>query len=95
MRVVNNQFSHLEFVFNSVYVDLKYNANSLMFTTGSVGLCGVCSHVVYEVVLAPYDDAVFFVTVMRVLSFVLDVSMLRQCEGDDHSGVGDGEMWLG
>ena len=43
------------------------------------------------VVLVPYVDAVFVVTVMRVLLFVLDVSMLRECEGDDNDGVGDGE----
>ena len=41
--VVNKQFELLEFVFNSVYVDLKYNEISLTFTAGSVWLC---SHVV-------------------------------------------------
>ena len=46
MWVVNKQFELLEFVFNSVYVDLKYNEISLAFTAGSVCLCGVCSHVV-------------------------------------------------
>ena len=30
--------------------------------------------------------------VMRVLLFVLDVSMLRECEGDDNAGVGMGEV---
>ena len=35
--VVNKQFELLEFVFDSVYVDLQY---------GSVCLCGVCSPVV-------------------------------------------------
>ena len=29
-------------------------------------------------------------TVMRVMLFVLDVSMLRKCEADGNSGVGDG-----
>ena len=33
-------------------------------------------------------DAVVAVTVMRVLLFVLDVSMLRECEGDSNAGVG-------
>ena len=44
--VVNTQFELLEFVFNSVYVDLKYNEISLTFTAGYVCLCVVCSHVV-------------------------------------------------
>ena len=43
MCIVNKQFELLEFVFNSVYVDLKYNEISLIFTAGSVCLC---SHVV-------------------------------------------------
>ena len=41
MCVVNNQFEHLEIVFNSVYVDLYYNEISLTFTAGSVSLCCV------------------------------------------------------
>ena len=43
--VVNNQFELLEFVFNFVYLGLKYNEISLTFTTGSVSLCGVCNNV--------------------------------------------------
>ena len=46
MCIVNKHFELLEFVFNSVYVDLKYNEISLTFTARSVCLCGVCSHVV-------------------------------------------------
>ena len=46
MCVVNKQFELLEFVFDSVYVDLQYNEISLTFTAGSVCLCGVCSPVV-------------------------------------------------
>ena len=46
MWVVNNQFELLEFVFESVYVDLQYDVISLTFTAGSVCLCGVCSSVV-------------------------------------------------
>ena len=46
MCVVNKQFEIREFVFNSVYVDLKYNSIFLTFTAGSVCLCGMCSHVV-------------------------------------------------
>ena len=42
MRVVNKQFELLEFVFDSVYVDLQYDEISLTFTAGSVCLCCVC-----------------------------------------------------
>ena len=41
MCVENNHYVHLEFIFNFVYVDLKYNAISLTFTAGYVCLCGV------------------------------------------------------
>ena len=44
--VVNKQFELLEFVFESVYVDLQYDEISLTFTAVSVCLCGVCSPVV-------------------------------------------------
>ena len=44
MCVVNKQFELLEFVFDSVYVDLQYNEISLTFTAGSVSLCFVCGH---------------------------------------------------
>ena len=43
-----------------------------------------------EVVLVHY--VVVAATVMRVLLFVLDVSMLRECEGDVNAGVWDGEV---
>ena len=46
MCVVNKHFELLEFVFDSVYVDLKYDEISLTFTDWSVSLCCVCSHVV-------------------------------------------------
>ena len=46
MCVVNKQFELLEFVFDSVFVDLQYNAISLTFTGGSVSLCCVSGHVV-------------------------------------------------
>ena len=46
MCVVYKQFELLEFVFDSVYVDLQYDEISLLFTAGSVSLCCVCSHVV-------------------------------------------------
>ena len=46
MCVVNKQFQLLEFVFDSVYVDLQYVGISLTSTAGSVSLWCVCSHVV-------------------------------------------------
>ena len=46
MCVVNKQFRNLEFVFDSVYVDLQYDEIYLPFTAGSVSLCCVCGHVV-------------------------------------------------
>ena len=88
--VVNRQFELLEFVFDTVYVDLQYDEISLTFTVGSVSLRCVCSRLwsVCEFVVVPYVDAVVAVTVMRVL-FVLHMCMLRECEGDGHAGVGD------
>ena len=46
MCVVNKQFELLEFVSESVYVDLQYDEISLTLTAGSVCLCGVSSPVV-------------------------------------------------
>ena len=43
MCFVNKQFELLEFVFDSVYVDLQYDEISLTFTAGSVSLCCVVS----------------------------------------------------
>ena len=56
------------------------------------GLCGVCSHVVVcDVVLVPcVVGAVVVVTVMRVLLFVWEVNILRECEGDGNAVVGAG-----
>ena len=45
MCVVNKQFELLEFVSESVYVDLQYDDIFLTFTAGSVCLCSVCSPV--------------------------------------------------
>ena len=42
----NKQFELLEFVSESVYVDLQYDEISLTFTAGPVCLCGVSSPVV-------------------------------------------------
>ena len=69
-------FELLEFVSESVYVDLQYDEISLTSTAGPVCLCGVSSPVVVlgpvcEVVVAPYVvRAVVAVTVMPVLLFV-------------------------
>ena len=46
MCVVNKQFELLEFIFESVYLDLPYDEISLTFSAWSVCLCGVCSPVV-------------------------------------------------
>ena len=50
-----------------------------------------CGHnrTVCEVVSVPSVSVVIVVTVIRVLLFVLRVSILRVCEGDDSAGVGD------
>ena len=41
--------------------------------------------------MVPYVvGAVLSVTVMRLLLFVFDVSMLKGCDGDDNAAVGDG-----
>ena len=43
-------------------------------------------------------DTVVAVTVMRVLSFVLDVSMLKECEGARMTAMlvsGTGKVWMG
>ena len=86
MCVVNKQVELLEFVFDSVYVDLQYDEHYLTFTAGSVSLCCVCGLVVVfglSVRLAwyPYVDAVVAVTVMRVLLFMLHVCLLREFNG--------------
>ena len=44
MCAVNKQFVFLEFVFDSVYVDLQYDEIYLTFTSVYVSLCCVCSH---------------------------------------------------
>ena len=45
MCVVNKQFKILEFVFDSVYVELQYDEISLSSTAGPVFLWCVCCHV--------------------------------------------------
>ena len=67
--VVNKQFELLEFVFDSVYVDLQYDEISLTFIAVSVCLCGVSSPVVVlglSVRLLWYCDACTVVCVACV-----------------------------
>ena len=60
-----------------------------------LGLCACVVCIVYEVVLVPYVvGVVVLVTLMRVLLFVLDASMLRECEGDGNADMRYGEVWL-
>ena len=96
---MNKQFELLEFVFDSVYVDLQYDEISLTSTTGSMFLCCVCSHLwsVCEVVVVYYVDVVVAATVMSVLLFVLHVCMRRECEGARLTARlvwGMDEVWL-
>ena len=46
MCVANKQFELLQFVFDSINVDLQYDEISLTFTAGSASLCCVSSNVV-------------------------------------------------
>ena len=65
--------------FYSVYFDMHYDKISLNFIAGSVCLCGrhwsVC-----VVLLVSY--VVVAVTVVRLMLFVLDGIILKECEGD-------------
>ena len=92
MCVVNKQFELLKFVFDSVYVGPQYDENSLTFTAGCVSLCCVCGRLwsVCEFVVVPFVEEVVAVTGMCVLLFVMQVCLLRECEVDGNSGVGDG-----
>ena len=87
MCVVNKQFELLEFVFDSVYVDLQYDDISLTSTAGYVSLWCVCSHVV---VFGMSVRLAWYSMLMCVLLFVLHVCMLRGCECDGNAGVRDG-----
>ena len=72
MCVVNKQFQLLEF--------MQYDQIYLTFTAGYVCLCGVCVRTWSgcEVVLVPcVVGSVVALTVMRVLLFVCELSMLR------------------
>ena len=97
----DQQFELLEFVFDSVYVDLQYDEIYLTFIAGSVSLCCVCSNVVVfglPVSLSWYPMWMrFALTMMCVLLFVLRVCMLRECEGATVTEMlvwGMDDVWL-
>ena len=75
MCVVNKYFELLKFIFNFVYVDLKYNETYLTFTADSVCLCGVCGHPwsVCEVVSVPYVGGVVVVCPFQPSSSLIQV----------------------
>ena len=77
MCVVNKPYELLEFVFYSVYVDLQFS--QFYFWLCVLGLSMRLSWYPMHV------DEMVAVNVMRVLSFVLHVCLLRECDG-----VGDG-----
>ena len=80
---MNMQFELLEFVFDSVDVDLQYDEIFLTFTAGSVCLCGVCIHVVSWVSLCGCRGTLCgcggCCDCDACTVFVLHVCMLREC----------------
>ena len=90
MCVVIKQFVFLEFVFYSVYVDLKYDEISLIFTAGSVSFCCVCS---YVVIVIPYVDAVVDVTDACSVACVYAESVCGY-EGDANARLVVDDVWL-
>ena len=68
MCVVNKQFELLEFVSESVYVDLQYDEISLTFAAVSVCLCGVSSTLCCECGCCGDCDACTVVCVACVCS---------------------------
>ena len=75
MCVVNKQFELLEFVSESVYVDLQYDEIPLPFIAGSVCLCGVSSPMV---VLWSVCDGSPMVVLWSVCEVVAVVPMLMR-----------------
>ena len=96
MSVVNKQFKLLEFVFESVYVDLHYDEISLNFTAGSVCLCGVYSPVVVlglSVRLSWYPYVVSVVVAVTDACSVCVACVYATrlgCEGDNNAVMGSG-----
>ena len=57
MCVVNKQFELLEFVSESVYVDLQYDEISLTFTAGPVCLCSFYLSILFVQIFYSYLNA--------------------------------------
>ena len=101
MCVVDKQFELLEFVFDSVYVDLQYDEIYLTFTAGSVSLCCVCINVA---VFGQPVRLLWYPMWMRWLLFLWWVYcclccmfMLRECESAILTAMlvwGMDEVWL-
>ena len=98
MCVVNKQFELLEFVFESVYVDLQYDEISLTFTAGYVCLCGVCSPVIVIGLSVRLRGTLCCgcgccgdcdACTVDCVACVYAARMLG-CEGDGNAGVGSG-----
>ena len=94
MCVANKQFELLEFVSESVYVDLQYDEIYLTFTAVPVCLCGVSPWSVCGVVVVPYAvRVVVAVTVMHhtcQYSYCCLCYMCVCCESDGSAGMGSG-----
>ena len=97
MCVVNKRFEFLEFVFNSVYVDLQYDDLSLILAAGCGCLCGVCGcpwsvckfvfvlYINYKCGGCGYCHACTVIYVACVYA-----ERGRECKGDGNAGMGDG-----
>ena len=81
MCVANEQYKLLEFVFNSVYVDLQYNYISPSFSVGSVCLCVVTWLSLFCMggCLGTLCDACAVICV--------GYEYLRECDGDGNAGM--------
>ena len=93
---MNKQFELLEFVFESVYVELQYDYYyyydeiSLTFTAGSVCLCGVCNP--WFVVVPYVVGAVVVVTEMHCT--VVCVACVFAARVTAMLAWVSGEVWL-
>ena len=82
MCVVNKHFELLEFVFNSVFVDLKYIDISLTFTAGSVCVCVVMwSSLVCLCVCLCTLCGCGDCDACTIICVVYKYSMMRECDG--------------
>ena len=86
MCVVNKQFELLEFVSESVYVDLQYDEISLTFTAGPVCLF----HLAHQcLLLIPMYTIVPSLDIINPSEYVLDlgITMSRNCSFDVHINI--------